>query len=120
MQCLKDLWVKNVDPNSTHKSSEREFHFTPRMGYSSGITQRRFAERGVNANVAWCVVIGQCHGNSAQRHQFVRHFQRWRWRDVHLMVVHNLQTDLRKNAAHDAFSVLINMCATHLQERTGS
>ena len=27
--------------------------------------QRRFTERRVNANVEWCFVIGQCHGNSA-------------------------------------------------------
>ncbi len=27
--------------------------------------QRRFTERRVNANVEWCFVIGQCHGNGA-------------------------------------------------------
>ncbi len=28
------------------------------------VSQRRFTERRVNANVEWCSVIGQCHGNS--------------------------------------------------------
>ena len=28
--------------------------------------QRRFTERRVNANVEWCFVIGQCHGNGAR------------------------------------------------------
>ncbi len=46
--------------------------------------QQRFAERRVNANVEWCVVIGQCHGNCAQR-QFVRSFRRWRQHDVRIM-----------------------------------
>ncbi len=32
---------------------------------SRDFMQRRFAERRFNANVEWCFVIGQCHGNSA-------------------------------------------------------
>ncbi len=52
--------------------------------------QRRFAERRVNANVEWCVVIGQCHGKCARRHQSVCSFQRWCWRDVYLRVLRDL------------------------------
>ncbi len=32
---------------------------------SGDFMQRRFTERRVSANVEWCFVIGQCHGNSA-------------------------------------------------------
>ncbi len=42
-----------------------------------------------DTNVEWCMVIGQCYGNSAQRHQIVGSFRRWRWRDVRLRAVQN-------------------------------
>ncbi len=42
---------------------------------NTGIMQRRFAERRINANFEWClhVVIGQCYGNRA-RHQSICYF----------------------------------------------
>ncbi len=54
------------------------------------IMQRRFTERRINANVVQYVVIGQSHGNCVQRHHFVCCFQHWRWREMHMRVLHSL------------------------------
>ncbi len=62
--------------------------------FCSSVAQRKASTSGrlcttSQSNVAppanlECFLTGQCLGNCAQRHPFVRSFRRWRWRDPSL------------------------------------